>query len=188
MNIINEKPWILHERRLIVLLGFFGVFGYYFALSNGGNILLFWLVTGFLIVFAAIIIRYGFSYVETLSEPIRIDVLLVLQANDVMEKIVTFLPSINCEIEYADRINGVIMVIPVGVPLWARYIRAGNGPNFIHERIRFDINQETKTKTRVIFEHSIREDIPYKIAMERKIMNKIEEFLRQWQVKDLLKN
>jgi hypothetical protein len=75
------------------------------------------------------------------------------------------------------------MVISTGRPIWSRYLRAHGGPNFVDHRIRFDIQRETKTKNRIIFQHTIIEDTPYKIQKEREVMKKIEDYFLQWESK-----
>lgn len=188
MNGTHAKQWKPHEKRLIILLIFFGVFGYYFALSRGGNVFLFWTVTCFLLLFAGVIIRYGFSYVETLPEPLRTEIVIALPYEEIFNLCSKFLPSVNCEIDYADRDKSVIMAISTGRPVWSRYLRAHGGPSFVDDRIRFDIRKETKTKNRITFEHNIHEDTPYKIQKERNTMKKIEDYLRQWEVKTSYEN
>jgi len=160
-----------------------GVFGYYFALIRGGSLFSFLVVTCILLILSWIVVRYGFNYVETLSKPLHTELVITMPYDEIFNHCIQLLPSVNCEIDYVDRDNGIIMVISTGRPLWSRYLRAHGGPNFVDDRIRFDIRKETKTKNRIIFEHNILEDTPYKIQKERNVMNKIENYFRQWESK-----
>jgi hypothetical protein len=182
-----DKTWKPYEKMLLSVFLLCVIFGYYCAFNDGGNLVLFLAVTIFLIILAYVIIQFGFKRGETLTEPLHAEILLNLPYDEAFDKCEKSLTVIHGEVDYVDRARGIIMAIPLGVPVWARG-GAHGAPNFINARITFEIKRESKTKTRIKFVHNIREDISYKISKERSYMTKIRKYLQKWEAAGSTKN
>ena len=146
------------------------------------------IVSVLVIVFIVIIARDGLMSAEILEKPLYTELLINLPYDKAYDQCLNSLATINGDVDSSNKDWGRIVAIPVGIPVLARYFPAFGGPNFIWDRISFDIIKESKTKTLVKIRHNLEKGSTFKIQKEEEKMKKIENYLSQWEVKPIERN
>jgi hypothetical protein len=121
--------------------------------------------------------------VEILDEPLVIELLVNLPYDEAYDQCMQSLTTIHGDIDSSSKERGSLVAIPVGVPVFTRYLDNLHFSNFIEDRISFKLITESKTKTRIKIQHNLKKGSAFKIQKEQEKMQKIREYLQQWEVK-----